>query len=783
MRHPFAVVWLGLGLGILFASGQSDLWLSAGLGLIAAWFLGGNRFKWALLIVAAAFGLGAGLTAAQTLEGSRLAQLPKRFEAIGYVDRYSAMNGEKMLFITEGPVSETSGRRGLMPNRRSSPLVFLVKPESFLEPGRYYRLWLTVKLPQPPRNPGMLDYPKYLASRGIHSTGEVSMVEPVLMSSRKLLVLRENVRQRIAAVMMERLGEASGMMAAAMMLGDASVLEPEVLERFRMTGTAHVLAVSGLHFGIVFTGVEMILDRLKLSYAWKKALLFSLVAMFLGLIGLRSSALRAGVMLMVSGALRKAGRPYERLNALAFCASGLLVWRPLLLFDAGYQLSMAAVYGICAIWPVLMKPGKRLLKPRTGFSKGEAAHKLWGVLTLNLSVTAATALPSVWHFNLLSPASVLVNIPVVVLTGLALPLSFLTVIMTPLTPLSILLGNLCRGLFWLLDGLVAWSGHSLPGAGMVVATPGLLKGAGFAGIFLVFLLRKTWRKLHQAGRGPFLAAALLSGVMVVLVPLGHWLRPMDRVLYFDVGQGDSALLETRRGERILIDTGDGRTLHDSAQLLLKSGFKRVDLLVLTHPHEDHTGGAETLLKTLKIKQLVISGGVSPKTYGILLETAEKAGIEISQVWEGSIISLADTTLKVLGPPANQREMEANAASVVLLYETGDWRFLFTGDLPAAQEYAIIDKIPGKNTVLKVAHHGSKTSSSEAFVTALEPGVAIISVGRNRYGHPADRVLETLSRRGFMTLRTDDRGCVEVKTDGNQLYFRTMVNSSHHGRQP
>jgi len=767
MRRPAIIAWVGLAIGIIAASGRLEIWLAALIGTGFGWIASESGRPKALIFVLLMFSFGYSLMLnRQTIP--RI-ETPIRVEAVGYVDRYSALSEEKMIFnvVQHSRRDEWEHSQNVFSLPETFSVVF--KPEGQMKVGSYHRLTMTLHSAALPRNPGMFNYRQFLDSRGIDYQGEVERTEALDHSPHRVAVFREKVRQRILDILLKRLGSEEGQLAAAMILGDTSDLDPELLEIYRQTGTAHILAVSGLHFGILFTGAQMLLERIKMPYSMKKLSLIVLLLLFLGLVGLRSSAMRAAGMLILASGLQTFGRQYDRLSGLALTGMGILVFRPVLLFDVGYQMSMAAVFGIAVVLPVLAKPNR----------KGNPVKGCLNALALSFSVLVATALPSAWHFNTLSLISVIVNVPVVFLTGLALPLAFLTLPLSPLPVLPVLTGWMSSWGLWLIEAVVRFSEGMTAHPSIPVATPGVFKSAGIAAILIVLAMRRSRRELFDYGRVRVLGSAGLLALILFGLPFEAWMQPVDRIRFFDVGQGDAALIQTRSGENILIDTGDGRAFREMDQLLLKSGVSRLSLMVLTHPHMDHIGGAEAVLERLKVGTLVLSGAVRKETYGRLTEVASRNSVEIIVVRSGNRIGLKDGHLEVLSPPEDMIVMEAedaNEASIVMTYVTGELSFLFTGDITARQEYAIIDRIPALKTILKVAHHGSKTSSSEAFISALKPGVAVISVGRNRFGHPGKITLDTLLENKFYTYRTDLSGCIEMKTDGVSVWFKQKLNN-------
>lgn len=764
MRRPAVIAWVGLAIGIIAASGRLELWLAALIATGFAWIASESCRPKALMLVLLMFTFGYSLMLnRQTIPRM---ETPLRVVAVGYIDRYSALSEEKLVFHVVGHLSSDESEQGQEVIRIPETFAAVFKPLEQMKIGGYYRLTLTLHSASLPRNPGMFNYRQFLDSRGIDYQGEVVGAEALDHSPHRVTSFREKVRQRILDVLLKRLGAEEGQLAAAMILGDTADLDPELLEIYRQTGTAHILAVSGLHFGILFTGAEILLERIKLPYFLKKLSLVVLLLLFLGLVGLRSSAMRAAGMLILAGGLQTIGRQYDRLSGMALTGMGILVFRPVLLFDVGYQMSMAAVFGIAVVLPVLAKPDR----------KGNPVKGVLNALALSFSVLVATALPAAWHFNTLSLISVIVNLPVVFLTGLALPLAFLTLPLSPLPVLPALTGWMSSLGLRLIEAVVRFAEGMTAHPSIPAVTPGVFKSAGVAAILIVLAMRKSRREIFAYGRIRMLGSTGLLALILFGLPFEAWMQPVDRIRFFDVGQGDAALIQTRAGENILIDTGDGRAFREMDQLLLKSGVSRLSLLVLTHPHMDHIGGAEAVLERLKVGSLVLSGAVQLESYGSLTEVASRRGVEILYVHTGDRIGLKGGHLEVLSPPEDSADMGANEASIVMTYVTGELSFLFTGDITARQEYAIIDRIPALKTILKVAHHGSKTSSSEAFISALKPGMAVISVGRNSFGHPGRITLDTLQENKFITYRTDLSGCIEVKTDGESVWSKQWLKN-------
>lgn len=281
-------------------------------------------------------------------------------------------------------------------------------------------------------------------------------------------------------------------------------------------------------------------------------------------------------------------------------------------------------------------------------------------------------------------------------------------------------------------------------------------------------------------------AALLFWVFLA----GRMSHPL-RVTFLDVGQGDAAVVESPSGKVLVIDTGgvshDGRDDQGRsvvAPYLRARGIRRIDTLVLTHPHADHIGGALTLLDRFAVLRVLDNGAPDGE---ILAERIRKEAarrqVECGGAVRGQLLDFGDGVIaRILAPTPAERLGDANDASVVLRLEYGRTRFLFTGDAEESEEEDLLhDRQPLEADVLKVGHHGSRTSTTAPFLRAAHPRLAVISVGKhNLYGHPDPEVLDLLRRRGTPVRRTDRCGAVLCVSDGAEIRVETMRSPAEHG---
>lgn len=269
-------------------------------------------------------------------------------------------------------------------------------------------------------------------------------------------------------------------------------------------------------------------------------------------------------------------------------------------------------------------------------------------------------------------------------------------------------------------------------------------------------------------------ALILCAAAILCIFRNEFLLPSAEgkceVHFIDVGQGDAEFLRTESG-CILIDAGTTDSRHDLVAYLEKY-TEKIDYMILTHPHEDHIGGASEVIESLEVVNLIMPDAVSSSAaFSRLLDSVEKKGVDAHIAAPGDTYSVGDLQIEILSPLEESYE-NTNDYSAVVHARFGGVTFLFTGDAEAAVEKALLEEYPSsklRSDVLKVGHHGSKTSSTEAFLNAVHPEIAVIEVGAdNSYGHPSQKVLDRLDALESRVYRTDISGNIVLTTDGDTI---------------
>ncbi|MDA0262892.1 MAG: DNA internalization-related competence protein ComEC/Rec2 [Chloroflexi bacterium] len=649
-----------------------------------------------------------------------------------------------------------------------------------------------------PKPFGGFDYPAYLANQGI--SGIVFADSAVVTGEDGgWRAWPYSLRGRLSESIEDVLPYPQSALGQAMLLGQRSRLPPELVQDFRSTGTSHLLAISGLHVGVL-----VVMFVAAASWLFGRRGQYFLIVPFIAVwayalvSGLPPSVVRAAIMGSVYLAAMALGRPGSILPALAFSAAAMSAISPEIVQRVSFQLSFAAVGGISLAqtvipeWPRPETPNQPwVLKPLRPIG-----------LALMISLAAALATWPLVAFNFQEVA--LLGVIVTVLALPAMPFIMVgTLVAAVLGMFSVVLGQ------W--AGWLAWAPISYL-IGLVEAAPGSTVQTGWAGGWLVIVwysalagllllmsprrTRLLWERLGQwkaQSRSRQTSASLIGAMPVmfsaVVVAVGAamiWWQVGSsgdgnlHVYFLDVGQGDSTLIVTPEGRQVLVDGGPATDSALSALSdVMPSNDRSLDLVVMTHLDADHSRGLIKVLDDYEVGA-ALTGVASP---GPAMYAQWQAGVERNQVKvvpvsRGYQVDLGSgVTVEVLHPgPGPSFSDSGNNGSVVLRVTYGSISFLLTADIEAETESVLVSGDAGlESTVLKAAHHGSNTSSTAGFISGVNPTAVLVSVGGdNSYGHPSPAVMERLEKQtGAQNVyRTDLMGDVEFVTDGAELWVNT-----------
>ncbi|MCP3678373.1 MAG: DNA internalization-related competence protein ComEC/Rec2 [Deltaproteobacteria bacterium] len=690
-------------------------------------------------------------------------------------DRTRLFVEAERIFVKEG-VIDVSGR----------VMVTVDSPDVTLSYGDTVRFLSRLKSPRNLGNPGEFDYAGYLAGRGIYVTGYVESERWVVKLSeggwrfwRGVEQIRGEVRRFLDS---ERLH--NGPLLKALLIGEKGEVGREVRETFVRTGTAHLLAISGLHIGIIATLVYLLAyrllrlsERLMLATTIRKVALLLVIppVIFYGLLaGFALPTQRAVIMIIAFAISFLIGRPRNIYNTMAMAALMILVLSPEALFSVSFQLSFAALFSIVYLTPrfqALLKGSDELPSlPEPETLVKRSGKKVLLLFLVSLSAGIGTAPVVAYHFHLVSTVGAVANIIMVPFVGfIVVPLGLLSLLFLPLWH------GLASTLIHLADYCLVtavWNVDIFSRIPFAAIWMGTISVVTMSLALLVILF-----SLSQKGRRHIRLCIPLVVLMLLLPSLWHYYssnyQSNLKVTFLSVGQGDAAIVEYPFGKRMLID-GGGRYDPDFdagrmtvAPFLRTRGIGRIDYVVLSHSQSDHAGGLNFIINNLAIGEFWWNGDRDLGTLGEALKSSTVPMVR-KEIYSEPL-EINGVKVEFLHPPGGER-FDKNNGSLVLRLTYGEVSFIFPGDIEDAGERELLRRdVHLKGTILKVPHHGSRTSSSREFLNAVRPEIAVISVGYNNPFHfPHHDVVERYKTAGSTIYRTDRDGAVVVRTDGKRI---------------
>ncbi|TAK32505.1 MAG: ComEC/Rec2 family competence protein [Chloroflexota bacterium] len=638
------------------------------------------------------------------------------------------------------------------------------------------------------------DYPRYLAGRGIHSIMRFPSLARVGHDDRYLaLTLIDDLRDRLARSLSSALPEPQAALSTGLLVGLRADLPPDLLDAFNRSGTSHLLAISGYNTSLV---VVYLLTFATPLLGRRRGAVLALVGVvfFCVLTGAAPSAVRATIMAGLSMVAILAGRQNHAGLGLLLAAALMTVVQPQVIGDIGFQLSFAATAALISFGTgrneFLTASVARLGAGKAGWIGGPLQPLTQATLVTVLASMATLPLVA-YHFGTAPLAGLVANLLVDVVVGPILGLSALVAVFGAVWPG---LASVVSGLDWVplsyMIAVVRWSA-ALPLAAVTVPPmPGwvlwLFLGAGglvwwvSADRSRLAHLRVAWfwvragaGSTHVSGR---VVLGLVTGVVVVWTAVLAQPDGRLHVFFLDVGQGDAIFIRGPAG-KVLIDGGPSpQRLLSQLGRTMPFWDRRIDYLVLTHAHADHLTGLVEVLERFEVRGVVEgSSKGNDAAYQKWEELVGQNGQQRIAAEPGLRLRLGDQSdLTVISAPSSSGTpgSASNEESLALRLSAPAVSVLLLGDLETdGQNYLLASGAVAASTILKVPHHGSQNSLSQELLRVTAPRLAVISVGAdNRFGHPAPSTLEQLAK--VQTLRTDQRGTIELVTDGQVYWVRS-----------
>lgn len=667
------------------------------------------------------------------------------------------------------------------------------------------------------RNQGNYDSKNYYMSLGIYVGISAIKVEKI---NSDYDVVRENLRQLKESIDRHldrvcnyktkglfKILQDKNTVYEGILLGDKSDMNKELKEIYSVAGISHVLAISGLHISIIGMFIYTLL-RKRFSFGIATSFSVTAVVAFGILSGMGIAAIRAIIMFGLKLLGEVLGRNYDYLTSISLAGMILLLNNPFIIYNAGFQMSFAAIFSIVIVWEkvsyILQLDKNKKIKNNILFS-----------ITITIFMHPIVA----YHYYALPTYSFVLNMlivpmmSVVVVSGvMGSGFSYLGI---GIARLMILPGCLVLEFYEKLCNLVL----RFPFANVIVGRPNLWIVYLFYAIIMLFLLtlekiRKDYlqeketsiTEISQCGisikkyianknnrkkekvfvLSLFIIAIVSDAMLYFYIPIKNTFieRNELKVNVLDVGQGDGIIIQTPNHKVITIDGGSTSVENVGKNRLIPymkyQGIKKIEYAIMTHGDIDHISGLMELMEQsdrngVKVKNLILPIiQQKDKTYCQMEEMAREHSINVLYIKENDYIKLNEVELKCLHPNEDTATDNRNDSSTVLWLSYDNFSMIFTGDISAKQEEMIKDKIT-QCTVLKVAHHGSKYSSCNDFLQRVNPVYSVISVGKNNlYGHPSQETFERLKQIGSNIFRTDECGQVTISTDGERMSVDEIV---------
>ena len=648
------------------------------------------------------------------------------------------------------------------------------------------------------RNTGGFDYQLYLKSIHIYGTLKVENYQKISSDNINWVQKSINTIKLVIAENIEKtLEKEEAQIVKGLILGDTTALEEELKEKFQIANISHVLAVSGMHIIYIIIGIEMIFKKWLGKRNVKYVVIIGLV-FYMSITGFTSSIVRAGIMGIMSIVAFLVYRKNDIWTSIAISLGIILIQNPYAIIGVGLQLSYLGTIGIILFNKNIKQylDNVKWIKNNIQIKRSKRISKIVENLKDMISVTLSAQLMilpiMLYHFNMIGIYFVITNILVSMMIG---PIMFLSIIFVFCSFIHLHISQfIAIFLSFGIKGLIQISNLSnLPFSKIYVLTPSIL----FIFIYYIVILvgnriymiytskyinstegrvknlialmkyrlyekkkktKKIYQKILQERNIKAFIKQTYKGIFLIIFLIGIYQFPKNLEIHFlDVGQGDSCFIITPNHKTILIDGGGSTSsTFDVGKdtlipYLLDKGYTQLDYVFISHFDQDHVGGILSLLEELKVGQIFISKqGKTSDNYETFLEIVAQKNLKVREVKMGDKITIGDVTFHILWPTENQiEENMLNNNAMVMKLQYKSFSMLFTGDIEEVAEKKILsvysDNLDSlKATVLKVAHHGSKSSSTEKFLKAVNSKVAIIGVGENNmFGHPSNVVLERL----------------------------------------
>lgn len=647
-------------------------------------------------------------------------------------------------------------------------------------------------IPESKRNYGGFDYSLYMKTQKLYGSFEIENYK--LLRKNKGNFIQKNIfefKQYVKNILRKYLKKDSADLCIGLIIGDRTNLSEEIEEDFKNSNLTHMLAVSGSHFTYIILTMSYINKIIKRKRMGQIVTIIFIV-LFMNLTGNTASVVRSGIMAII---IILASLIYKRVDIWTSMAIAILIQlinNPYIIFDIGLQLSYSGVIGIVLFNKIIIEKenniidffNKKIIK-KYKLRKRRIVKYITEATAVTLSANIIIIPIMIYHFNTISLSFVFSNLLAGPILGITVIYAFVLIFA------SIIFNSLLSPFYYILNIMlnillkIAHICAKIPFSKIIVVTPNIYLICIFYA-FLIIMLYIKQKKIKK------ITALLLILIIILnlLVPVINSKKQELTINFIDVGQGDSTLIRVDN-KNILID-GGGSLYADSFDVgektlfpyLMDRGIYKLDYVIVSHFDADHSQGLIYIMKNMKVKNAIVSSvGQESKEYEDFLTLAKNKKTKLIYAKKGDILQFKNAKIQIIYPDSEKIiDNEKNNNALVCKLVWHNFSMLFTGDIESKAEEKLLTMYNKNNAilkanVLKVAHHGSKTSSMQEFIKAVNAQIALIGVGKNnKFGHPNDGVIRRLIDNGCKIYRTDMCGEIELKVKKNgSIIIKTILD--------
>lgn len=625
------------------------------------------------------------------------------------------------------------------------------KNKKLLEYGDLIEIKGEYSAPEVARNYKGFDYSQYLKTLNIYGT--IKVEESKIINKNQLspiLISINNIKEKMIDNANRNMPKRTANLLLGILIGERDNIQEDIIESFRTANLSHILAVSGAHTSYIILGITYLISKSKTPKRIGYIITIINLLIFIIITGASYSVVRACIMAIVVIGAKICYRKENFFTSICISLIIILIQNPFAINDIGLKLSFMGTAGIVIF-------NKSITN---FFIKLKIKQKIAEALSVTFSAQLMIMPITILNFNTISLTFFISNILASPLLGIIIIFGFISIFISSiLNPISKIL-FLILHIFLELLILVSKVTEKIPGSSILVKTPNIL----FAIVYYILILffnyffvikQNPTRRFHKKIikiitikniKNAFKVIAVVFLIMLLLTRIVRIINPTLKIYFIDVGQGDSTLIVTPKNKKILIDGGEGKT-NVLFQYLLDRRINKIDYIIISHFDSDHCNGLIEIIEKMRVENIVMSKqSKESEEYKKILEIIKQKNIKVSSVKaEDKIIIEKNLYTKILNPAEKFEFQDLNNNAIVAKLVYKNFSMLFTGDIEKTEEnLAKKYKNELKSTILKVAHHGSKTSTSEEFLKYVEPQIALIGVGENnKFGHPNQITIEKL----------------------------------------